>query len=104
MRRAAKRDGNESEIVEAIRAAGYWCVQVSHAGLPDLVCGRKGRPTICLLEVKDGNGQLTDAQLEFFRLSEGAYRFVVRSPESAVKILETWVGGANGSSEGVHGN
>jgi len=97
VRRAAKRDGNEAEIVAAIRAAGYWCVQVSHAGLPDLVCGRKGRPTIVLLEVKDGNGDLTEAQLRFWQLSEGAYRFVVRSPEAAVQILNTWVGGANGS-------
>lgn len=93
MRRAAKRDANEPEIVAALRAAGYWVAQISHKGFPDLVVGRKGRSFVCLMEVKDGNGDLTDDQLQFFQMTEGSARFVVRSPESALRIASTWIGG-----------
>ena len=103
MRRAAKRDANEPSIRDALHDAGYWTAQVSHPGVPDLIVGRKHKRTILLFEVKDGNGQLTSDQLQFWQMSEGAYRFVIRSPEEAVRVADTWIGRVNGSSGGSHG-
>lgn len=54
MRRAAKVDRNQSEIVAALRGIGA-TVQPLHAvgqGCPDLLCGFRGRNI--LIEVKDG--------------------------------------------------
>ena len=54
MRRAAKRDDNEPEIIEALEKAGCSVSQIdSEKGVPDLVVGRAGKNY--LLEVKDGN-------------------------------------------------
>jgi hypothetical protein len=55
MRRAARVDSNQSEIVAALRAVGV-SVQPLHTvgkGCPDLLCGVRG--TNLLLEIKDGN-------------------------------------------------
>jgi len=55
MRRAARVDANQSEIVAALRAVGV-SVQPLHTvgkGCPDLLCGVRG--TNLLLEIKDGN-------------------------------------------------
>ncbi len=100
MRRAAKRDLAEPAIVEALRDAGYWVWCISSPGFPDLCVGRQGVNRIVLLEVKDGSGELTDAQLKFWQISAGATRFVVRSAEAAVRVADTWIGRANGSSGG----
>lgn len=54
MRRAAKVDANQAEIVAALRAIGC-TVQPLHAvgqGCPDLLCGFRGINHI--LEIKDG--------------------------------------------------
>lgn len=102
MRRAAKRDANEPEIVEALESAGYWVKRISADGFPDLCVGRLGRDRIVLLEVKDGSGELTEAQLQFWQISQGATRFVVRSPDSALRVADTWIGRANPNG-GSHG-
>lgn len=54
MRRAARTDDNQKEIVDALRKAG-WSVQSIASmggGVPDLLIGRDGLNL--LLEVKDG--------------------------------------------------
>lgn len=54
MRRAAKTDRNQAEIVEALRAVGA-TVQLLHTvgnGCPDVVCGYRGKNY--LFEIKDG--------------------------------------------------
>ena len=68
MRRAAKVDENQSEIVAALRQLGC-SVQLLHsvgAGWPDLMIGWRGEPF--LLEIKDGKKppsarKKTDAQV-----------------------------------------
>jgi hypothetical protein len=63
MRRAAKVDRNQSEIVQALRAVGA-TVQPLHAvgqGCPDLLVGYRGKNW--LLEVKDWQASNTDRQL-----------------------------------------
>jgi Holliday junction resolvase len=55
MRRAAKIDANQPEIVKALGAAGcsVWSLAAVGQGFPDLIVGRQGRNY--LLEVKDGS-------------------------------------------------
>lgn len=54
MRRAAKRDANEREIIEALESLGGVTVQqLDGAGVPDLLVGCDG--VNLLLEVKDGD-------------------------------------------------
>jgi hypothetical protein len=91
MRYAAKRDTSEDAITEALTDAGYWVAQVSSPGLPDLIVGRKGRKPIVLMECKTGDGKLTSAQLKFWTESAGALRFIVRTPDEALQVAETWI-------------
>jgi len=102
VRRAAKRDLAEPAIVEELRDAGYWVWCISSPGFPDLCVGRHGVSRIVLLEVKDGSGDLTEQQLKFWQISQGATRFVVRSAESALRVADTWIGRGqpNGGSDG----
>lgn len=63
MRRAAKVDKNQAEIVSALRAAGV-TVQPLHqvgGGCPDLLCGFHGINAV--LEVKDGAAPKSDRKL-----------------------------------------
>lgn len=65
MRRAAKTDKNQKEIVGALRMAGCTVTDLSAVGegCPDLVVGRAGHNY--LLEVKGPKGKLTEAQHEW---------------------------------------
>lgn len=83
MRRAAKVDANQPEIVEAFRSAGC---HVAHThtlgqGFPDLIV--KGKTRMVMVEVKDGSKPpsaqaLTPDELEFAEKWDGHY-YVVRS-------------------------
>lgn len=84
MRRAARVDGNQSEIVAALREIGC---DVKVIGLPvDLLVGYRARNF--LVEVKDPNGsnKLTPGQKEFIATWRGQVR-VCRSPEEAVRLV-----------------
>lgn len=91
MRRAAKVDANQREVVAALRGAGA-TVQLLHAvgeGCPDLLVGYKGLNL--LLEVKDGNKppsaqKLTPQQEEWHRAWRG-HCVVVNSPEAALAAI-----------------
>jgi len=91
LRRAAKVDANQREVVAALRAAGA-SVQLLHAvgeGCPDLLVGYKGLNM--LLEVKDGSKppsaqKLTPQQEEWHRDWRG-HRVVVNSPEAALTAI-----------------
>lgn len=63
MRRAAKRDLAEPEIVETLENLGFVVDRVSAAGFPDLVISRNNR--FWLAECKTGKGTLTKAQTYF---------------------------------------
>lgn len=65
MRRAAKRDANEPEIIEALEAVGCVVFPLNQEKLPDLLVVRKDG-VIFLLEVKNGEfyGKLTPGQEE----------------------------------------
>ena len=63
MRRAAKIDRNQPEIVEALRKVGalVYPMHTVGGGLPDLLVGFRGR--LMLLEVKDGLAPLSQQAL-----------------------------------------
>ena len=91
MRRAAKVDANQREVVAALRGAGA-SVQLLHAvgeGCPDLLVGYKGLNM--LLEVKDGSkppsAQKLTPQQEIWHRDWRGQRVVVNSPEAALAAI-----------------
>jgi hypothetical protein len=91
MRRAAKVDRNQDEIVSALRAAGAIVQSLAAIGkgVPDLLVSFRGN--LFLLEVKDGSkppsGQkLTEAQKTWHQ-AWGALVEVVNSPEAALRAI-----------------
>jgi hypothetical protein len=91
MRRAAKVDANQQEIVKAIRACGA-SVQPLHTvgrGCPDLLVGYHGKNLVW--ELKDGNlppskQALTTDELDWHREWTGSV-VIVRSIEEALACL-----------------
>ena len=89
MRRNAKADDNQPQIVKAFRQLGY---SVAHThtigkGFPDIVIGRDGVNT--LVEIKDGSKvksqrQLTNDEKEFHE----AWRGTVVIIESVEDVIE----------------
>jgi hypothetical protein len=92
MRRAARVDANQEQVVEALRAVGA-SVQTLAAigkGVPDLLVGYQGKTL--LLEVKDGNKspskrRLTEDQLKWRGAWRGGPLAVVDGPDAALRIL-----------------
>ena len=91
MRRAAKIDANQPEIVKALRAVGA-TVTPTHAagqGFPDLCVGFRGRNF--LLEVKDGSKvpsarRLTKDQVSWHATWEGHVE-VVETTDEALQAI-----------------
>jgi hypothetical protein len=84
MRRAARVDQNQAQVVSALRAAGayVWII-----GLPvDLLVGYKGHSF--LVEIKDGpRKRLTALQQDFFNNWSGSTLARVDGPEAALRML-----------------
>lgn len=89
-RRAAKRDANEREIIEALTAAGCTVQQLSAKGVPDLLVGyidpETGAPTNALMEVKSAGGKLTADEQDWLEWWNGQV-FVVYSAEQALEAI-----------------
>jgi hypothetical protein len=96
VRRAAKVDANQAEIVKALRDAGCGVLDLSGVGdgCPDLLVHPPTFPACrigVLLEVKDGAKppsarKLTPAQLKFHAAWKG-YVFVVENIEQALQAV-----------------
>lgn len=91
MRRAAKVDINQTEIVQALRDYPGVTVQMLHAvgmGCPDILVGHKGRNF--LLEIKSEwarkGAELTDMQQRWHDQWQGQ-RAVIRSIDDALEIV-----------------
>jgi len=95
MRRAARRDDGESEIVSALREAGAVVRVITQGdGIPDLLVGYRGY-TI-LMEVKDGTKPpskraLTPAEEQFFMDWTGGMLVIVNSVDEALDVLASCV-------------
>ena len=92
MRRAARTDANQAEVVKALRHAGA-SVQPLHTqggGCPDLLVGFKGQTL--LMEVKDGkkppSHDLTPDQREWIDAWRGGCVWVIRDVTQAVEVLK----------------
>lgn len=92
MRRAAKVDRNQSEIVQVFRKLGFSVVLLHRAGdgVPDTILGRSRVNT--LVEIKDGKKRpserkLTPKQEVFFRTWKGDAR-VIESVDDALKLAK----------------
>lgn len=86
MRRAARVDGNQSEIIDALRLCGA-SVQPLHtvgSGCPDLLVGYRGANF--LLELKVGKGKLTQDQEKWLSGWNGDV-FVVRDKLEAMRVI-----------------
>jgi len=84
MRRAARVDANQTQVIEALRAAGAYVWVI---GLPvDLLVGYKNHTV--LMEIKDGpKKRLTALQQDFFAKWIGGTLVRVDGPESALAAL-----------------
>lgn len=86
MRRAARTDGNQADIVSALRQCGA-SVQVLSAvgaGCPDLLVGYHGMAL--LMECKSEDGKPTPEQVVWHRAWTG-HVAVVRSVDEAIREL-----------------
>lgn len=80
MRRAARRDEPETEIVKALRKAGCLVLYCHH---PDLIVFFRGR--VHLLECKRRSGKLTESQEKLIR--DGWPLHIVRTTEEAFAAM-----------------
>ena len=84
IRRAARVDKNQSQVVSALRAAGayVWII-----GLPvDLLVGYKNHTF--LVEIKDGpKKRLTKLQEDFFATWTGSTLARIDGPEAALRMI-----------------
>lgn len=92
MRRAAKIDANQTQVVEALRAAGATVQSLAAVGqgVPDLLVGFQSKTL--LMEVKDGRKppsqrQLTEDQLKWHGAWRGGPVAIVDGPDAALRIL-----------------
>jgi len=90
VRRAAKVDGNQADVVDALRKAGIAVRSMAAVGqgFPDLLCAF--RDVLVLLEVKDGSlppseRKLTKQEAEFVAAWPKTY--VVTSGDEAVAVV-----------------
>ena len=92
MRRAARRDNGEQDIIKAMRAEGAYVKQINDEGLFDLLVSYRGETL--LIEVKDGAKppsarRLTDAEQKFHDEWPLSNLFIIISPEDAVALLRS---------------
>lgn len=91
MRRAARVDDNQGQIVDALRRVGcsVWSLAGVGKGFPDLAVGFRGRNLF--LEVKDGSKPPCKRKLtpdeEAFHASWRGHVAVVESVDDALKIV-----------------
>lgn len=92
MKRAAKIDANQKEIVGALRQAGCSVQSLASIGrgVPDLLVGKDGRNY--LIEIKDGNKcpsarRLTDDQQTWHQGWNGQVA-IVEDVDQALQLIE----------------
>ncbi len=84
MRYAAKRDGNERDIIDELEEKGCTVMQLSGRGVPDLLVYRAATGLLRMMEVKQRKGKLTAAQAETFPLWPA---WVCRTKEEARRAM-----------------
>jgi len=87
MRRAAKVDTNQTEIVDALRAVGAVVTSIHRHGygVPDILVSYRG--VWYLMEIKTTTGKLTPAENEFIERHHNATVNVVRYVDDALEAI-----------------
>lgn len=88
MRRRAKVDANQTEIVAALRAAGCYVQSLATigSGCPDLLVGLQNKSV--LFEIKSHEKALLEpAQMKWASLWNGCPLFVVYTAEQAIEVM-----------------
>jgi len=92
MRRAAKVDANQTQVVIALQAAGATVQSLAAVGqgVPDLLVGFQGKTL--LMEVKDGSKppsarRLTEQQITWHGAWRGGPVSIVDGPDAALRAL-----------------
>jgi len=92
MRRRAKIDANQPDIVKALRKAGAFVQSLAECGggVPDILCGFGGKTF--LLEIKDGSQppskrELTPDQIAWHLEWRGGPCVVVNSVDEALAAI-----------------
>jgi len=85
--RTHRADGNQGEIVTALRATGHSVLILSQVGggAPDLLAARA--KTMALLEVKVPGEELSTEQIIWRSNNDGFRVYVVRSPQEAIDAM-----------------
>lgn len=90
MRRAAKVDASQSEIVDALRKYGATVQSLAKVGdgCPDLLVGYRKKNF--LMEVKEPKvkGKLRPSQKDWHEGWNGDYVYVVKDTQSALLVLD----------------
>ena len=91
MRRAARRDANEDQVVSALQACGAYVKKINDGGTFDLIVWYRGHTL--LLECKDGRRppseqKLTPAEEKFHREWPGDNLHIVNSVDAALALLK----------------
>ena len=84
-----KTDGNQTDIMQALRAAGFYVFDCSRMGrgFPDLLVNSFAR--VVLMEIKTADGRLTPAEAKFHGEYAGEL-YIVRSVEEALRAMGVW--------------
>lgn len=89
MRRAAKVDANQTEIVAALSRVGA-SVQSLHTvgrGVPDLLVGFRGQTYLLEVKNRDGKNKIEETQKEWHRSWKGTPALIVESVEQALRAI-----------------
>jgi hypothetical protein len=86
-RRAARRDGNEPEIVEVFIRSGCSWLPMSRKGAPDGIVALG--QAMALVEIKGYAGQLTDDQIAWHRAWKGPPPVICRSVDDALRVVKS---------------
>lgn len=86
MRRAARRDEVEAEIVEVLRAAGCSVTFLNGKDVPDLLVGLRGQTIVA--EVKTGKKALRPGQAEWHAAWRGSKPVILRSVDDALALVK----------------
>lgn len=86
---AAKRDGNEQEIVDALTKVGCTVTRLNEIGAPDLLVGRAG--VNYTIEIKDPsqpayNQHLTPLQIQWHQWWDGQ-KAIVKTIDQALEVV-----------------
>ena len=87
MTRAKRVDNNHKEIVQGLRDCGFLVKDTSAYGNGFVDCIVAGGGRVVMLEIKNGNAKLTEAEKEFHGMFHGLGVYIVRTVEQALEVM-----------------